>query len=70
MTGDRLLSEFLRQKSHLFGVVDEYGEITGVVSLEDVLEALIGTEIMDEKDSVTDMQELARKKWSQRSKQR
>jgi len=67
ITGDKLLNEFLRLKSHLFGVVDEYGEIIGVVSLEDVIETLLGTEILDETDSVADMQELARRKWKERS---
>jgi CBS domain containing-hemolysin-like protein len=68
MSCDKLLTEFLKQKMHLFCVIDEYGEVLGVVSLEDVLESLIGTEIMDEKDIVADLQELARKKWNQRSK--
>jgi CBS domain containing-hemolysin-like protein len=70
ITVDRLLSEFLKQKCHLFGVVDEYGEVVGVVSLEDVIETLLGTEILDEADSVADMQELARRKWRERVAQR
>lgn len=70
ITGDKLLSEFLRRKSHLFGVVDEYGEVVGVVSLEDVIETLLGTEIIDETDAVADMQELARRKWKERMAQR
>lgn len=63
MSGDKLLAEFLVKKSHLFGVVDEYGEVLGVVTLEDVLETLIGTEILDETDLVADLQELARTKF-------
>ena len=51
---------FLRRRTHLFGVADEYGDITGIITLEDVLESLIGEEIMDESDDVADMQELAR----------
>ncbi len=66
MTGDKLLAEFLTRKSHLFGVVDEYGEVLGIVTLEDVLEALIGTEIVDETDAVVDLQKLAKAKWQQK----
>lgn len=55
-----LLREFLRRRTHLFGVLDEYGEIEGVVSLEDVIESLIGEEIIDEVDTAVDMQAVAR----------
>jgi CBS domain containing-hemolysin-like protein len=60
--GHVLLRSFLRRRTHLFGVVDEYGDITGIVTLEDVLEALLGEEIVDEVDSVVDMQEIARRR--------
>ncbi|MCB2186697.1 MAG: DUF21 domain-containing protein [Deltaproteobacteria bacterium] len=55
-----LLNLFLRRHEHLYLVVDEYGGIMGVVTLEDVLESLVGSEIVDEKDMVVDLQELAR----------
>jgi len=58
--GHVLLRAFLNRRTHLFGVVDEYGDLTGIVTLEDVLESLIGQEIVDELDSAVDMQELAR----------
>lgn len=58
--GHILLKLFLKRRSHLFGVVDDTGSIVGVVTLEDVLESLIGEEIVDEVDVVVDMQELAR----------
>ena len=45
---------------HLFVVEDKYGQTAGVVTLEDALETLLGKEIVDESDSVADMQELAR----------
>ncbi len=55
-----LLNEFLKRRSHMFGVFDEYGSILGVVTLEDVIESVIGKEIVDEKDQAVDMQEVAR----------
>ncbi len=58
--GHVLLKSFLRRQTHMFGVTDEFGDITGIVTLEDVLESLIGEEIVDELDTSVDMQELAR----------
>jgi CBS domain containing-hemolysin-like protein len=49
-------------------VVDEYGGVDGVVTMEDVLETLIGLEIVDEMDSVKDMRAMARAKWEVRAK--
>ncbi|MFZ5587300.1 MAG: hemolysin family protein [Thermodesulfobacteriota bacterium] len=57
-----LLNSFLRRREHLCLVVDEYGGIMGLLTLEDVLETLVGSEIVDEKDQVADMRELARKR--------
>lgn len=58
--GHVLLKEFIKRRTHLFGVADEYGDITGIISLEDVLESIIGEEIVDEHDTSVDMQEVAR----------
>jgi CBS domain containing-hemolysin-like protein len=58
--GHELLKAFLSKRSHLFGVADEAGAIVGIVTLEDIMESLIGEEIVDEVDIVVDMQELAR----------
>lgn len=55
----------LARKEHISVIIDEYGCFRGIVSLEDVIESMLGTEIVDEKDTVTDMQELAREKWQQ-----
>ena len=60
--GHVLLRTFLKRRTHLFGVVDGYGDISGIVTLEDVLESLIGEEIVDESDSAVDMQEVARRR--------
>lgn len=56
---DKLLFQFLDAHVHLFIVLDEYGGLAGVVSLEDVLEEILGREIVDETDRVTDMRALA-----------
>ena len=60
LRGHELLERFLKERSHLFGVVDEYGGVAGVASLEDVLESLIGAEIVDEVDQDANLQEVAR----------
>lgn len=60
LTLDRLLVEFLESRVHLFVVLDEYGGMEGVVSLEDVVEEMLGKEIVDETDRVEDLQALAR----------
>jgi CBS domain containing-hemolysin-like protein len=61
MKADKLLQEFQKKREHLFVVADEYGGVSGVVTLEDVLEVLTG-EIMDETDRTADLQEIARKR--------
>lgn len=57
-----LLSGFLRRREHLALVVDEYGGIMGLVTLEDVIESLVGSEIVDETDQDEDLQEVARRR--------
>jgi CBS domain containing-hemolysin-like protein len=57
---DKVLKMFLDRAEHLFVVVDEFGGLAGVISLEDVLEEILGREIVDEFDEVTDMRQLAR----------
>ena len=56
----------LSQREHLVLVVDEYGGTDGLVTLEDLIETLLGTEIVDEADTAADMQRLARKQWKLR----
>ncbi len=58
---NRILVDFFERKQHLFVVVDEYGSVTGVISMEDIIEEIVGREIMDETDKATDMRELARR---------
>ena len=57
-----ILMDFFDRRQHLFVVVDEYGTMTGVISMEDVLEEIVGREIIDESDKAKDMRELARSK--------
>ncbi len=57
---NQLLSIFQQTRQHLAVVVDEYGGVSGVVTLEDVLEVLTG-QLVDETDTVVDLQEFARK---------
>lgn len=57
---NRVLLDFFERHQHLFIVVDEYGSVTGVISLEDIIEEIVGREIIDESDTARDMRELAR----------
>jgi CBS domain containing-hemolysin-like protein len=63
-----LFKKFVRQRSHLAVIVDEYGHTVGLVTMEDIIVTLLGLEIMDESDRVENMQLLARKNWEQRAK--
>lgn len=56
-----VLVDFFEKRQHLFVVVDEYGSVTGIISMEDVLEEIVGEEIVDESDRNKDMRELARR---------
>jgi magnesium and cobalt exporter, CNNM family len=62
----QLLDMFIKTHDHLFLVEDEFGQTSGVVSLEDAIETLLGREIVDESDLVEDMQELAKDKYRER----
>ena len=63
-----LLEFLLDKRQHIALVVDEHGGTTGLVTLEDVVETLLGMEIIDEMDKVEDMQALARQQWTKRAK--
>lgn len=64
----KLLDQLVSSKNHMALVVDEYGSVSGIVTMEDVIETLLGFEIMDESDNIADLQHLARKSWETRAK--
>ena len=63
-----LFETLIEKREHIALVVDEFGAPSGIVSQEDVIETLLGLEIMDESDQVADLQDLARKNWEKRAK--
>jgi CBS domain containing-hemolysin-like protein len=64
----QLFETLIAKREHIALVVDEYGSVSGLVTMEDVIETLLGLEIMDESDNVEDLQQLARRKWEVRAK--
>ncbi|ASJ72290.1 hemolysin family protein [Granulosicoccus antarcticus] len=63
-----LFSHFTAKREHIAVVVDDFGGTAGIVSMEDVIETLLGLEIVDETDNSSDMQEMARKQWEERAR--
>ena len=59
---------FLEKKEHISVIIDEYGTFRGIVTLEDVIETMLGQEIVDETDEVVDMQEYAKEQWEKAQK--
>ena len=60
--------KFLEKKEHISVIIDEYGTFRGIVTMEDVIESMLGQEIVDETDEVVDMQEYAKEQWEKAQK--
>jgi CBS domain containing-hemolysin-like protein len=60
--------QLLDRREHIALIVDEWGGVAGIATMEDVVETLLGLEIVDEADTVQDMREMARKRWTRRAK--
>ena len=65
-----VLDQFITAQEHIFLVIDEYGGTAGIITLEDVIEALLGTEITDESDVVEDLRKLAQERHQRRQRER
>jgi len=65
-----VLDRFVESKEHFALVTDRFGGVAGLVTMEDIMETLLGREIMDEFDGIEDMQEYARDRWRRRAAQR
>ena len=61
--------KLLEKKEHISAILDEYGTFRGIVTLEDVIETMLGQEIVDETDEVVDMQEYAKDQWEKAQKE-
>lgn len=69
MPVSQAFDQLLLARAHVMLVVDEYGGVKGIVTLEDILEELLGMDIVDESDKAVDMQELARRRWKRRARE-
>ena len=61
--------KMLEKKEHISVILDEYGSVRGIVTMEDVIETMLGHEIVDETDEVVDMQEYAKEQWEKVQKE-
>ncbi len=64
-----LFNQLMERREHISLVMDKYGGMAGIVTMEDVIETLLGMEIIDELDNIADMQLLARRNWEKRARQ-
>ena len=64
-----IMEKLMEKKEHISIIIDEYGSLRGIVTMEDVIETMLGQEIVDEKDVVEDMQEFAKEQWEKAKKE-
>ncbi|MCH2557137.1 MAG: CNNM domain-containing protein [Alcanivorax sp.] len=70
MNIEYVFGEMLRQRQHLGMVYDELGTWVGLITMEDVIETILGQEIMDETDNVSNLRRYAKQRWSRRLRKR
>lgn len=63
-----VFEQFLNSREHVAVAIDEFGGVAGIVTMEDIVETLLGIEIVDETDLAVDMQALARQQWTKRAR--
>jgi len=66
---DQVWDEMVAKQEQIAVIIDEYGSFQGILTMEDVIETILGDEIVDERDVVVDMQQFALEKWKNRTRQ-
>lgn len=66
---EQLMSQLMHERQHMCLVYDEYGSWLGLVTMEDIIEAIIGKSIMDETDDIPNMRRLAKRRWEHKQKE-